>query len=284
MRRSCSRATRAGRSTSTVPDREPETRRRTSRPRDVDIIAVTHGHRPRGRHGRALRAFRRRRSSARSSRRAGSAGKALVADQLPGLKEAAHRKLDDIRHARERVPSSARTTSIPWRSCGIVIRLERPRDLLAGDTCVFGDSLIARLPPRTAVLPINDHFTMGPREAAVASSCSEPTVRPLPLRHLPLLTGTPGSSGSKRRTPSTPNRAGRSSDASRSSTYDRRVRPRRRPVGRRDAVEFLAVGSVSRGPAPAWRDRDAGYASPRYPARRACAPRRGMTARRSWPS
>ncbi len=40
----------------------------------------------------------------------------------------------------------------------------------AGDTAVFSDmSLIGRIySPEVAVLPIGDHFTMGPREAAVA--------------------------------------------------------------------------------------------------------------------
>jgi L-ascorbate metabolism protein UlaG (beta-lactamase superfamily) len=40
----------------------------------------------------------------------------------------------------------------------------------AGDTCAFGDmALIKELyQPAVAVLPIGDHFTMGPREAAVA--------------------------------------------------------------------------------------------------------------------
>ena len=40
----------------------------------------------------------------------------------------------------------------------------------SGDTNVFGDlSLIGRIyQPDVAVLPIGDHFTMGPREAAVA--------------------------------------------------------------------------------------------------------------------
>ena len=40
----------------------------------------------------------------------------------------------------------------------------------AGDTCVFGDmQLIGRIyEPDVAVLPIGDHYTMGPKEAAVA--------------------------------------------------------------------------------------------------------------------
>src|SRR5262249_59852006 len=54
---------------------------------------------------------------------------------------------------------------------GIVLELEDGFKIyFAGDTNVFGDmSLIGRIySPDVAVLPIGDHFTMGPREAAVA--------------------------------------------------------------------------------------------------------------------
>jgi L-ascorbate metabolism protein UlaG (beta-lactamase superfamily) len=64
----------------------------------------------------------------------------------------------------------------------------------AGDTCVFGDMrLIAEIyKPELAMLPIGDHFTMGPREAAHA-------IRLLGVKHaipmhyatFPMLTGTP---------------------------------------------------------------------------------------------
>jgi len=54
--------------------------------------------------------------------------------------------------------------------CGIVVRAEGKSVYFAGDTCVFGDmALISRLyKPDLAVLPIGDHYTMGPEEAAVA--------------------------------------------------------------------------------------------------------------------
>ena len=56
-------------------------------------------------------------------------------------------------------------------ACGIVVEAENGTKLyFAGDTCVFGDmQLIGRIyEPNVAILPIGDHFTMGPREAAVA--------------------------------------------------------------------------------------------------------------------
>ena len=78
---------------------------------------------------------------------------------------------------------------------GYVVRLPGGLTIYhAGDTAVFGDmKLIGDLyKPHVALLPIGDHFTMGPREAALA-------IRLLGVRHVipmhfgtfPLLTGTP---------------------------------------------------------------------------------------------
>ena len=59
---------------------------------------------------------------------------------------------------------------------------------------MFGDlSLIGRIySPDVAILPIGDHFTMGPREAAVALELLG-VVRCVPSHYgtFPLLTGTP---------------------------------------------------------------------------------------------
>ena len=64
----------------------------------------------------------------------------------------------------------------------------------AGDTNVFGDmQLIGRIyEPDVAVLPIGDHFTMGPREAAVALELLG-VERCVPCHYgtFPLLAGTP---------------------------------------------------------------------------------------------
>jgi L-ascorbate metabolism protein UlaG (beta-lactamase superfamily) len=64
----------------------------------------------------------------------------------------------------------------------------------AGDTCVFGDmQLIGRIySPDVAVLPIGGHFTMDPREAAVACELLG-TKRIVPCHYgtFPLLKGTP---------------------------------------------------------------------------------------------
>lgn len=82
-------------------------------------------------------------------------------------------------------------------ACGYIIRLPGGFTVYhAGDTAVFGDmKLIGDLyAPDLALLPIGDHFTMGPREAALA-------IRLLGVRHVvpmhfgtfPVLTGSPES-------------------------------------------------------------------------------------------
>jgi len=79
--------------------------------------------------------------------------------------------------------------------CGIVVTVENGTKLyFAGDTCVFGDmQLIARLySPDVAILPIGDHYTMGPREAALALELLD-VKRCVPCHYgtFPALTGTP---------------------------------------------------------------------------------------------
>ena len=66
----------------------------------------------------------------------------------------------------------------------------------AGDTNVFSDmALIEQLyKPELAFLPIGDHFTMGPREAALAAKLLKAkTIIPMHFGTFPALTGTPGA-------------------------------------------------------------------------------------------
>ena len=78
---------------------------------------------------------------------------------------------------------------------GLVIEVEDGKKVyFAGDTCVFGDmALIGRIyKPDLAVLPIGGHFTMDPREAAVAVELLG-VKRCVPCHYgtFPLLAGTP---------------------------------------------------------------------------------------------
>jgi L-ascorbate metabolism protein UlaG (beta-lactamase superfamily) len=64
----------------------------------------------------------------------------------------------------------------------------------AGDTTVFGDMSIIRdlYHPKVAMLPIGGHFTMGPKEAALAAKLLEPEViLPIHFGTWPPLAGTP---------------------------------------------------------------------------------------------
>jgi len=78
---------------------------------------------------------------------------------------------------------------------GIVLRQDDgPTIYFAGDTNVFGVmALIRRLyAPDVAVLPIGDHYTMGPEEAALAAELlGAPRVVPCHYGTMPLLSGTP---------------------------------------------------------------------------------------------
>ena len=98
--------------------------------------------------------------------------------------------LTDANHS-----SSAPDGSYAGEPCGVVLELEDGFKLyFSGDTNVFGDmSLIGRIySPDVAVLPIGDHYTMGPQEAAVALELlGVPRCVPNHYGTFPLLTGTP---------------------------------------------------------------------------------------------
>jgi L-ascorbate metabolism protein UlaG (beta-lactamase superfamily) len=78
---------------------------------------------------------------------------------------------------------------------GLVVELENGfRFYFAGDTDVFGDMrLIGELHhPEVAFLPIGGHFTMGPRQAALATEMlGVKHVIPMHYGTFPILTGTP---------------------------------------------------------------------------------------------
>lgn len=77
---------------------------------------------------------------------------------------------------------------------GIVVSANGTTIYFAGDTCVFGDMrLISRIyEPDLVVIPIGDHYTMGPKEAAVAVELlGVKRVVPCHWGTFPALTGTP---------------------------------------------------------------------------------------------
>ena len=80
-------------------------------------------------------------------------------------------------------------------ACGYVIEFANGVKIYhAGDTNVFGDMKIIRklYGPKIVMLPIGDHYTMGPKEAAYACKLLEPdVVIPMHFGTFPVLVGTP---------------------------------------------------------------------------------------------
>jgi L-ascorbate metabolism protein UlaG (beta-lactamase superfamily) len=80
-------------------------------------------------------------------------------------------------------------------ACGFVIEFSNGVKIYhAGDTNVFGDMQIIRelYAPEIVMLPIGDHYTMSPREAAYACRLLKPkTVIPMHFGTFPVFTGTP---------------------------------------------------------------------------------------------
>src|ERR1700693_2372386 len=81
-------------------------------------------------------------------------------------------------------------------ACGFVVEFSNGVKIYhAGDTNVFGDMQIIRelYAPEIVMLPIGDHYTMGPREAAYACKLLKPkAVIPMHFGTFPVLTGRPG--------------------------------------------------------------------------------------------
>ena len=80
-------------------------------------------------------------------------------------------------------------------ACGYVIEFSNGVKIYhAGDTNVFGDLAINRdlYAPQIAMIPIGDHYTMSPREAAYACNLLKAqTVIPMHFGTFPVLTGRP---------------------------------------------------------------------------------------------
>jgi L-ascorbate metabolism protein UlaG (beta-lactamase superfamily) len=80
-------------------------------------------------------------------------------------------------------------------ACGYVVEFANGVKIYhAGDTNVFGDMKIIHelYAPQIAMIPIGDHYTMGPREAAYACNLLKPkTVIPMHFGTFPPLVGRP---------------------------------------------------------------------------------------------
>ncbi len=116
---------------------------------------------------------------------------------MPGTNKGGTRDVDGVKFTMTDARHSAGGPNGEYlgEPAGFVVEVENGTKLyFAGDTAVFGDmQLIGRLyEPDVAILPIGDHFTMGPKEAAAALELLG-VARCIPCHYgtFPLLTGTP---------------------------------------------------------------------------------------------
>ncbi len=148
----------------------PEAERQPER---VDLIALTHGH---GDHVGDTVALHQRFSCpvvALVELRGWLVEQGVEQNPAHGPNKGGTVEVEGIRitltHAQH--SSSADDGTYLGEAAGLVVELEDgTRVYFAGDTNAFGDmQLIGRIyEPALAVLPIGDHYTMGPKEAAVA--------------------------------------------------------------------------------------------------------------------
>jgi L-ascorbate metabolism protein UlaG (beta-lactamase superfamily) len=166
-------------------------------PERADIVAVTHGH---GDHvGDTVDIAKKHGSTVVAIvELSGWLGKQGVDDdQLPGPNKGG---TVDVGGVKFTVTNAFHTGSAPDGSyggdpAGFVVTTEDGKKLyFAGDTCLFGDmQLIGRVyQPDVAIVPIGDHYTMGPKEASVAIELlGVKRVVPCHWGTFGLLTGTP---------------------------------------------------------------------------------------------
>ena len=170
-------------------------------PERVDVIAITHGH---GDHvGDAVELSQRFPDAeivCQVELKKWLRGKGANVGDIPGLNKGGSQVIDGITFTltdAKHSSSDDETGQYLGEACGFVITLEDGVPVyFAGDTCMFGDMQLIRhlYEPQLAVLPIGDHFTMGPREAAIAlDMLGRPRCVPCHWGTFPLLTGTPAA-------------------------------------------------------------------------------------------
>jgi len=167
-------------------------------PERCDVIAVTHGH---GDHLGSVvdlsKKFGPLPIVANVELKDWLKNQGAQTDEVPGANKGGTVEAEGMKFTLVNAFHSSATPdgSYGGEAAGIVVELENGTTVyFAGDTCVFGDmQLIGRIySPDVVVLPIGGHFTMDPREAAVACELlGAKRVVPCHWGTFPLLTGTP---------------------------------------------------------------------------------------------
>jgi L-ascorbate metabolism protein UlaG (beta-lactamase superfamily) len=167
-------------------------------PERCDVIALTHGH---GDHVGSTVELSEKHGPlpivAMVELKAWLKDKGAQTDDMPGPNKGGTVEAEGIKFTLVNAFHSSASDDGDYlgEAAGLVIELEDGKKVyFAGDTCVFGDmQLIGRIySPDVAVLPIGGHFTMDPREAAVACGLlGVKRVVPCHYGTFPLLAGTP---------------------------------------------------------------------------------------------
>ena len=173
----------------------PKTPEHERTPERVDVIAITHGHSDHVGDAVALSNAFDTKIVCQVELKGWLDNQGARLDGLPGINKGGSQEIDGIRFTLVNAfhSSSSNEGEYLGEAGGIVVRLEDGKTVyFAGDTCVFGDmALIARIHhPDVAVLPIGDWFTMSPQGGRGRSRVArQPTVRPVPLGHVPVVDG-----------------------------------------------------------------------------------------------
>jgi L-ascorbate metabolism protein UlaG (beta-lactamase superfamily) len=166
-------------------------------PERIDVIAITHGH---GDHvGETVELAKQFSPEivAQVELKSWLGNQGAPVGDVPGPNKGGTVEAAGLKFALTNAFHSSSSDDLTYlgEACGIVAEAENGTKLyFAGDTCVFGDmQLIGRIyEPDVAILPIGDHFTMGPREAAVALELlGTPRCVPCHYGTFPLLSGSP---------------------------------------------------------------------------------------------